>query len=1077
MTTRTHRGGSGSKPFNTLSFGYGGQSVMAPKQEWWTEERIESTVTKDYVLTKLPLEERERLFHPISFGGLTDDTYLDWILTKARRFFLILDTIGLPGQIFRVLNASWDDDDLPLSKDDVRGLKLAEKNDEKLNSRFFTFQHSYCLKETKRGSHTKYNDSELIPVEFVSKAPAAAPISGWECCRLVASKRTFVRRRFSLGNNSYQPSEEEFVDNVNRARDFKHEHIANIWASYTWRGSGYVMSAFVAEHTLKSFMEQKAPPYFQKLSKSERAIRLQEWIMCLSHAVKTLHDRGWTHTEIRPSNILVDASNNIAFSDIGSLSMFQTDKKRDDQEVYNYSPPENFGSSTSKPAVSHHRESKVSTTSSSGASSYSTRSGSSADFLKGFGQKAHAPPSPPLSEIGEGSEAGSPVDQMLRSPEKADIFSLGCIFLEILTYLMAGKLSGFVKQRTSKRKNSISLPSSNVTSAPALKSNSSKTDTSFHANLGKIESWIKHLSDESCEYDESCYRGVPRLLKVVRSMVSQNPQLRPSAQQVCEKVCEALKMHSGIASTHCFVVPNSEESEEDRRRRSEAESLTTLQHLNATNLFRLRNAANSTMNLRKRESISIPAGRDVVSMAIPPSPPRTESPVSPVGSDVVGMPREHSSFVFPPTYQTSPITAPPTSSPSKSVPQRPPRGVSQNAYAPAIAPRSEVHPELRRAPSYASESSPFSSYSPIGSNQEPIPRSISPVSAMSTDPLGIIQEYARKDYVMSQFTPPATRAPSNPTSSVEPARRSSVRSAGSTGNPMAATIMQRAPSNTSSTSSTRTAPPRPPRPADPTVNLPPLPTSSFSPALTRTLSAPSYSFLPAQQYSKSAPYPAPTDTLPPVPPIPTQALPPLPLGALPEMPYIPPRTSSTRLPPTIPALPPPPPTTMLPPVPPPTTALPQIPHHRHQPPPPLSLPIHNSRPIYYPHPAPPFHQTKSAPEAIPHANIAAPELPPDIPPKSPRRVRGHSRTSTNTSLGAHSDVLLDDALSAWTGTALAPQQGAAMMNGEHQQRQLPYRRQHRPQSSVEIGERVDFDLGTLSGVALGAEGWRDYLLA
>ncbi|KAF2231999.1 hypothetical protein EV356DRAFT_560712 [Viridothelium virens] len=539
--------GTGSKAFNSVGFGYGVQSVMAPKQEWWTDERIRTTVTKDYILKKLRIEEREQLFSPISFDGLTDDTYLDWILNKARRLFLILATIGLPGQIFAVLNASWDDDDLPLSRDDVRSLRLSERNDEKLNSRFFTFQHSFCLRELRRGSHFRYADSEIIPVEFVSKAPSAAPINGWECCRPVSSKKTFVRRRFSIGESSYQLSEEEFIDNVNRAKEIEHKHIANAWASYIWRNSGYVVTTFVGEHTLKSFMDQKAPQQFQKLSKLERTIKLQEWINCLSHATKTLHDRGWPHTEIRPSNILIDAENNVAFSDVGSLSMFQTDKKQDDQEVYNYSPPENFSSTIHMPAVPQHRESKISTTSSSGSSAYSNRSSSSTDFFRNLSQRSHPPPSPPLSDI------SSRDVQVMRSPEKADIFSLGCIFLDILTYLMEGKLSGFTKQRSSKRKNSLSLPTSGITSAPSIKMGSSKTDTSFHANLVKIDSWIKHLSDESCEYDDREYRGVPRLLKLVRSMLSQNPQLRPSAQQVCERVSDALTMHSGIHSPHCVV--------------------------------------------------------------------------------------------------------------------------------------------------------------------------------------------------------------------------------------------------------------------------------------------------------------------------------------------------------------------------------------------------------------------------------------------------------------------------------------------------------------------------------------------
>jgi len=70
---------------NACIYGYAGHSLVTPhaamQQIWWTDERIEKKVTREYVTSKLRLCERDILDQPSFFGdGLTDNTYLDWIL-------------------------------------------------------------------------------------------------------------------------------------------------------------------------------------------------------------------------------------------------------------------------------------------------------------------------------------------------------------------------------------------------------------------------------------------------------------------------------------------------------------------------------------------------------------------------------------------------------------------------------------------------------------------------------------------------------------------------------------------------------------------------------------------------------------------------------------------------------------------------------------------------------------------------------------------------------------------------------------------------------------------------------------
>ena len=129
---------------NTLIYGYAGHSLVTPhsaiQQLWWTEERINEKVTTEFITSRLRPNERQWLSRPVGFGDLTDDTYMDWILEKARRLFLVLAEVGEAEKIFTVVENSWDDDDLPLPMEDIEKLSLSNKRDNQVNIRFYHTQ-------------------------------------------------------------------------------------------------------------------------------------------------------------------------------------------------------------------------------------------------------------------------------------------------------------------------------------------------------------------------------------------------------------------------------------------------------------------------------------------------------------------------------------------------------------------------------------------------------------------------------------------------------------------------------------------------------------------------------------------------------------------------------------------------------------------------------------------------------------------------------------------------------------------------------------------------------------------------
>ncbi|KAF7195861.1 hypothetical protein HII31_02741 [Pseudocercospora fuligena] len=603
---------------NAYIYGYGGHSLVTPhaalKQLWWTDARIEAKVTRAFVVSKLRGEEREFLDKPLAFGeGLTDDTYMEWILDRAKRLFLILTEIGVPDQIFGCIDDSWDDDDLPIPLENVRSLELSYENDEALNKKFYDMQFVYLLRELKEGSHIDYGQKEHIPMEHVNTLPPAVCLQPYDRVHFPnRPEEVFMRRKFILKDAETGESHyDKYLRDIRRARTLSHEHVANCWASYTSDQAGFIVSDFVAEHTLGTFIEHRTPTQFLRVSARERPILLCEWMHCLADALASLHHRGVAHTQIRPSNIWITKENKIAFADVGSISTLQRGKKSPKTEAYDYAAPESHISkrpvtlkSTPPPISSMNAFSKlrkmsaisvstINSNSTSGSSSGgSTRSNSicgqtigspitpasshnggrsnSLTTLQtsGFspsidGNGPHSPRTgsirnfsrhiptigPPFSPTSQTflmhSSRPSIIDpDTLRdlptsTAEMSDIFSLACIFLDILTFMLKGKINDFVKFRSSR-------------TIDTKRQNKSRLDTSFHsADPDKISTWIIMLEDESLRHGEQIYRGVPELLRMVKLMMHQNATLRPTAIEVRDRIQEILIGECGVEVLCC----------------------------------------------------------------------------------------------------------------------------------------------------------------------------------------------------------------------------------------------------------------------------------------------------------------------------------------------------------------------------------------------------------------------------------------------------------------------------------------------------------------------------------------------
>ncbi|EFQ29939.1 protein kinase domain-containing protein [Colletotrichum graminicola] len=493
--------------------------------QWWDAARIDATVTRKFVCQYLLPEEIERLDRPLAFGdGLTDETYWDWIDNKAKRIFLILVDLKIPDQIFGIIDDSWDDHDLPISSEHVERLRLTAVKDDKIERKFFARQFNYLLKPFQRGDHISFNEYELVPLEVVERRPAGNntvdKVILPNCPGLI-----FYRRRIPLGNGVGQLPRSEFVEIINSIKGIQNDHLVSYHASYTQLGAAYVLFTPATDSNLKSFFGN-TPSNFKNLPKRERRHAVMNWILCLADTLAYLHSRRLCHGNIKPSTILFTSQLHIFYSDFTRLNAevlaVYTDKNSFDRESYDYAAPEQWFRPTGGPASPLGR----------GAAAFSVST--SPETQTNFSIPRNDNPSSPNAMLN--------MPNPYLNPQAADIFSLGCVILDLMSFLVKKTTKSFSAHRAAKHK------------TPGR--GGAVLDSSFHKNLGQVESWMSALAKEASKKVSASdggyvFRGIVPLMHIVARMLSANPIDRPSAAEVQTQVYQILTKHCDITEPHC----------------------------------------------------------------------------------------------------------------------------------------------------------------------------------------------------------------------------------------------------------------------------------------------------------------------------------------------------------------------------------------------------------------------------------------------------------------------------------------------------------------------------------------------
>lgn len=475
---------------------------------WWDDATIKDTINRDFILSKLDAEDHEHVDQNLRFGGsLTDDTYGEWIIAKLPKLFLILVDCGVQDQIFGVIDDSWDDEDLPVQLDEVERLRLTEVRDERLELQFYQRQFAYLLRSLGKDDHIDYDHDELVPLDVERKLVALAQAH----CALDKvivpgiMSTSLSRQAVSLGSGAGNLTYEDYIASLENMRGIEHKHVVSLWASYTHQDVGYVLLTPTCEGTLRSLITN-FPLSIRLLEKEERRTSFLRWLYCLADALAYIHSRGIYHGSIRPTNIGLTNTNELFISTSGPLPGHDTPKGFD-KEAYDFAAPEHgIRPSSSSSRVGSDRRSTA-------PSIASLRNGSISSTFTDVSS---------IYTSSTSSNQSVTSSSVLDVAKASDVYSLGCIYLEILTQLCKRTSKAFASHRAAKNKTpgrGGGLP-----------------DSSYHKNLGQVESWIQQLTKEASKKDDKTLSKIPDILSIVQQMISPDPYTRPTAMELRTKL-------------------------------------------------------------------------------------------------------------------------------------------------------------------------------------------------------------------------------------------------------------------------------------------------------------------------------------------------------------------------------------------------------------------------------------------------------------------------------------------------------------------------------------------------------------
>ncbi|OCL06756.1 kinase-like protein [Glonium stellatum] len=318
-----------------------------------------------------------------------------------------------------------------------------------------------------RGQHAAFELDEkaelrrIFQVEETLGTTQNALVESVKCKRILLARKTIECGR--------RISRETAIEEVAHLQRLKHSHVVQVIGTYVFGNKLAILLYPVADSNLATFM--KSIParlvrdclaeHYTHLTggdKEETGLWLQSlagFLRCLTNALKYIHENNMKHMDIKPQNILVRDVRKCGFSHNTAYKAYIAD----------------FGI----------------------ARSYKSQEDAETEGPTSFTRKYAAP------EVVNGDLRGL----------SADIFSMGCVFAEIIA-LLASRDAQCQTERPEQ-----------------IRSSNENGDSSYHANTAPLQEWLSDLSA-----NQLLHFPVELIGPHVSAMISFKPAERPTAERL-----------------------------------------------------------------------------------------------------------------------------------------------------------------------------------------------------------------------------------------------------------------------------------------------------------------------------------------------------------------------------------------------------------------------------------------------------------------------------------------------------------------------------------------------------------------
>ncbi|KAF2016903.1 kinase-like protein [Aaosphaeria arxii CBS 175.79] len=421
--------------------------------EWGNDNSLTRTSTGDQHLKK---NAKLICQPPVTPFGSWDTPSTFMTASTPGTFFSAKSTCSSPGRNFRGnLKPEPVSEPIPIRRQQRGGpiIGIREDYNKNLIRRNLLLPPDKELNWSGQGQHVVFEPFEKIPLETLCHLGSSitATVDKVKCRRIYLARKTMKLTRNSNVSDALQE--------VEHLQKLRHFHIVQLVGTYL-QGRHFALLMYpAAEHDLRRFMEETedlkpAEGFFLDTAYTDRVEFLNSSMGCIAHAVDYVHRNTVRHMDIKPANILV--------------RWIPSGMKRIHHEPHWRIYLADFGLSTSFEETGH----------------------SQTDRATARTPRYCAP------EVYNREPWG----------RAADIFSLGCVFAEMLTVICHKEVQLFAEFRQGE----------------------GDTD-SYHACIPKTTEWLQ-MQVFACP--ESSQVGS----NIVMSMLEENPSRRPRAVRVAQRL-------------------------------------------------------------------------------------------------------------------------------------------------------------------------------------------------------------------------------------------------------------------------------------------------------------------------------------------------------------------------------------------------------------------------------------------------------------------------------------------------------------------------------------------------------------